>query len=97
MLQRAQLDIGGAQFVARLGRDVAGGGQGVQRLQGARRAQGPVASAQDQLLGLDVELDLADAAPAQLQIGTRRLQSLSGLVNVDLLLDRLDVEHGLII
>ena len=66
MLQRPQLMIGRRQFVARLGRHMAALGQGVQRLQRARRPQPLVASAQDQLLGLDVELDLADAAAPQL-------------------------------
>ncbi|MNX81695.1 hypothetical protein D3C86_1133900 [compost metagenome] len=97
MLQPAQLDIGGGQFVARLGRHMAPLGQRLQRLQRARRAQALVAPAQDQLLRLDVELDLADAAAPQLQIGPRRLQPFAGLVDVDLFLDRLDIQHRLVV
>jgi hypothetical protein len=48
---------------------VAGVDQGLQRVERATAAQVRVAAAEDQLLGLDVELDLADAAAPQLEVG----------------------------
>ncbi len=53
-----------------------------------------MAAAQDQLLGLDVEFHLADAAAAQLQVGALGAQPLVHLVGVDLALDRMDVGDG---
>ena len=94
MLQGAQPAIGVGQFVGRLGRDVAGFGKGGQGLQGARRSQGRVPPAQDQLLGLDVELDLADAAAAELQVRALGGEPIVDLVDMDLPLDRVDVGDG---
>ena len=97
MLKAAQFDVGLGQFDGDGGRYVAGSGQRGQGLVGAMQPQRVVAAAEDQLLGLGVEFDLANAAPAEFQIGPGRLQTLAGLVGVDLSLDRLDVEHGLVV
>jgi hypothetical protein len=94
VLQRAQVAIGLDQIVAVLGRDVAGVRQGRQGVQGARAAQVRMAAAQDQLLGLDEELDLADAAAPQLQVRALGGQAVVHLVGVDLALDRMDVGDG---
>ncbi len=65
-----------------------------QRLERAAGAQAGIASAQDQLLGLDEELDLADAAAAELDVGALGGEALVDLLRVDLPLDRLDVGDG---
>ena len=49
------------------------------------------------MLGLDEELDLADTTAPQFQISPRRLQPFARLIGMDLFLDRLDIQHGLII
>ena len=59
-----------------------------------RELSAGVATAEDQLLGLDEELDLADAAGAQLQVGARRGQPRVGPQFLDLALDRMDVGDG---
>jgi hypothetical protein len=43
--------------------------QTLQHLQRGAAAQGRIAAAGDQLLGLDEEFDLADAAAAELDVG----------------------------
>ena len=68
--------------------------QGCQSIQGTVRTQGRIAAAKDQLLGLDVELNLANAASAQLEIGPLGGQPIIDLVDVDLPLDRMDVSNG---
>jgi len=50
------------------GCDPASGGQHVERMAGPAHAQGGVSAAVDQLMGLRVEFDLADAAPPALHI-----------------------------
>jgi hypothetical protein len=94
MFQSAQVAIGLDQVVAVLGRHVAGIRQGGQCLQGARAAQIRMAAAQDQLLGLDEELDLANAAAPQLQVRALGGQAVVHLVGVDLAFDRMDVGDG---
>ncbi len=94
MFQRAQGSIGLGQFGGHLEVHVARGGQGVQRVDRAGAAQTRVATAQDQLLGLDVEFDLADPAMAQFQVRALGLHALIDLVHMDLALDRVDVGYG---
>ncbi len=94
VLQPAQAGVGARHLRGRVGRHVPVGRQGGEGVQGARRAQVAVASAQDQLLGLDIELDLADAAAPQLQVGAARGHRFAGLVGMDLALDRMDVGDG---
>ena len=66
----------------------------VDRLAGGRRAQLRLASAPDQLLGLGEELDLADAAAAQLDIVTGDGDLAMALDRLDLALDGMDVLDG---
>ena len=97
VLEAAKLDIGSGHFGGDVGGQVPFRDQGGERIDRPGTAQRRIAAAEDQLLGLGVELDLADAAAPELQIGARRLHRLAGLVDVDLSLDRLDVEDGLIV
>ena len=53
-----------------------------------------IAAAQDQLLGLGEELDLADAAAAELDVVARDLDGAAAAMGVDLALDRMDVVDG---
>ena len=91
VLQRAQIDIGLAQIAFGLHADHVCGCEGAQRIQRPPRPQGRIATAEDELLGLGEELDLADAAPPQLHVvpgdGDRR----AALGGMDLALDRVDV------
>src|SRR4051812_47820860 len=73
---------------------MAGGSQGLERLDGPIGAQGGVAAAKNQLLGLHVELDLADAAMAELEVSALGVQPVIDLVDMDLALDRMDVLDG---
>ena len=68
--------------------------QGVQRVQRPRCPQPAVPPAEDQLLGLDEELDLPDAAAAELQVRTGRREPVIHLVDMDLALDGMDVRNG---
>ena len=71
-----------------------GGVQGCERVERPVAAQFRVATAQDQLLGLDEELDLPDPAPAKLQIDPFGRDTLIDLVDVNLALDGVDVSNG---
>ena len=94
VLQRAQAFVSFGQLSADIRRHMTRVAQSLKRIDRAARAQGRVPPAEDQLLGLGEELDLADAAAPQLQVRPRRLQPLARLVDVDLPFDRLDVEDG---
>ena len=94
MLDITQAHIGLGQFLAGLRGHVPGLGQRGERLQGPAAAKLRIAAAQDQLLGLDVELDLPDAARAQLEIDALGRHPLVDLVRVDLALDGMDVGDG---
>ena len=50
-----------------------------------------MAAPQDELLGLDVEFDLADAAAPELKVGAGRRQAFVSVGGMDLALDRVDV------
>ncbi len=66
-------------------------GQRLQHVERAPAAQFRLASAGDQLLGLDEELDLANAAAAELDVvAGDRDHGMAAMV-VDLALDRMDV------
>ena len=62
-----------------------------QRLAGAAEPQRGIAAAEDELLGLGEELDLADAAAAELHVVARHLDRAAAAMGVDLALDRMDV------
>ena len=68
VLDPAQKAIGLDHLVGGLRVDMAGQRQGTQRRAGAAQPQRGVAAAEDELLGLGEELDLADAAAAQLDV-----------------------------
>ena len=94
VLPPPQVVIGAGQFRGAVGRHMPRLLQGDEGLQRARGAQVRVPPAEDQLLGLDEELDLPDAAPAQLQVRPRRREPVIHLVDVDLALDGMDVGNG---
>ena len=64
MLPAAKLVVGAGHVGGGRRLDLPGLGQGGQGLQGARDPQIGMSAAQNELLGLDVKLDLPDAAPA---------------------------------
>ena len=91
VLDPAKEAVGLDQLVRGGARQPAGLDQGAQRGAGGRRAQLGHAAAQDQLLGLDEELDLADAAAADLEVVAGDPDRAVAAVGVDLPLDRVDV------
>ena len=94
MLDRAQRGVGGGQLVARGAVDPAEFRQRRQHVERAPAAQFRLAAAGDELLGLDEELDLADAAAAELDVvAGDRHHGVAAMV-VDLALDRMDVGDG---
>ena len=94
VLERAQGAVALDQVARRVQRDPAAVGQRRQRDAGPRVAQARLAPAQDELLGLGEELDLADAAAAHLQVVAERPDGGEAAVGVDLALDRVDVADG---
>jgi hypothetical protein len=101
VFDRAQEAIRGGQFGGGAGRQVASANQEPQGHKGACLAQGGVSAAPDELQGLDQELDLADAALAELHVVAgddghlRRGAGERGfLVLVDAALHGVDVGHG---
>ena len=66
-------------------------GERAQRVAGSGLAQGWDAAAPDELLGLGEELDLADAAAAELDVVAVDLDAAAAAMGVDLALDRVDV------
>ena len=83
VLDLAVFAVMGGKLTRDLGWDPALGGQRGQRIDRAARAQVGVASSRDQLLGLGEELDLADAAPAQLEVMARHADAVQPLVVAD--------------
>ena len=94
MLDPAQEAIGLDQLVAPPRRDMAGRRQRAQRRAGAAQAERGIAAAEDELLGLGEELDLADAAAAELDVVAQHLDRAAAAMGVDLALDRMDVLDG---
>src|SRR5262245_24118952 len=68
VLDTAQEEIGGTQFPGGVGGDPASLGETIERLDGSPRPELGVTSAGNELLGLGKELDIADAAAAELDI-----------------------------
>ena len=91
VLEPAQEPVGGDQIVGDLRLDPAGRRQRAQRRAGRRRPHLRQPAAQDQLLRLDEELDLADAAAADLEIVAGDPDPAVAAMRVDLPLDRMDV------
>ena len=91
VLQAPQIPISLDQLLGRFPVDVACRRQGRERSLGLDTAQLRLAAAPDQLLGLREELDLADAAAAQLDIVPLDGDLRPALEGVDLALDGMDV------
>ena len=91
VLDRAQEAIGRLHVVARVGLDPAVFGQLVEGGERVAVAQRRVAAAGDQLLGLGEELDLADAAAADLDVVALDRDLAVAAIGVDLPLHRLHV------
>ena len=91
VLGATQEAIGFDQLVGDGAFEPAGIDQGAQRGTGAGRPQLGQAATQDQLLGLDEELDLANAAAPHLEIVAGHPDLAVAPIGVDLPLDRVDV------
>ena len=91
VLDRAEIAVGLDQLVRHAALDPSGIDQGQQARLRAGGAERRVAAAEDQLLGLGEELDLADAASPQLYVVTVDRNGLVAAMRVDLALDRVDV------
>ena len=94
MLDGAQPAVGFGELVARLRCDPAFVGQLLQHVERARAAQSRAPAAEDELLGLDEELDLADAAAAELHVVSGHRDGLVALHRLDLALHRVNVGYG---
>ena len=94
MFEGAQETIGLGKIARGVGAHMAGRLQGLERAERRGIAQRRIAPAQNQLLGLHEELDLADAAAPELDVvaGDRDLAMAD--MGVDLPLDRMDVLDG---
>ena len=91
MLDPPQEPVGLDQLVRDLRLQPARPDQSAQRIAGRRHADVRDPAAQDQLLGLDEKLDLADAAAPDLDVVARHPDRAVAAVGVDLALDRVDV------
>ncbi len=91
VLDGAQEGVGCSEFVARLLRDPAIVVEARQHRDGGAPAQDRAPSAEDELLGLHEELDLADAAAAELDVVTGDGERLVAAHGVDLALHRVHV------
>ena len=94
MLEPAEKSVRVDQRVHRLLARASGGGERFECVAGRAGAQRAVAPAPDELLRLRVELDLANAAPATLDVVPGDVKVLVAGLGVDLPLDRLDVLDG---
>ena len=94
MLDRAQERVGRGKRVAGGGVDPAGLRQRTEHRHRAAAAQFGPPPAEDQLLRLHEELDLADAAAAELDVVAAHRQRLVAAHHVDLALHRVDVGDG---
>ena len=91
VFDHAQEPVGGVEIVARLGADPAALGERLERPQRLAAAQLGMPAAGDELLGLHEELDLADAAAAELDVVALDRDLLVAAIGVDLALHRMDV------
>ena len=91
MFDPAQEAIGLDQLLGRPVGDVARDGKRAQGLDSPAQSQRHVAAAEDQLLGLGEELDLADAAATELNIVAEHLDRSATSMGIDLPLDRMNV------
>ena len=91
VLDAAQEIVGRRQIVARGGVDPAAVGERGERRERVAAAQFGVAAAGDELLGLDEELDLANAAAAELDVVALDRDVAVAAIGVDLPLHRVHV------
>ena len=91
VLEAAQEAVGLDQVVGGLRLDPARLRQRPQRRAGGRRPRFRQSAAEDQLLGLDEELDLADAAATDFEVVAGDPDPAVAAMRVDLPLDRMDV------
>ena len=91
VLDPAQEHVRPAEIVDRLGADPLVGVKALEHVEGARPAHLRTAAAEDELLGLDEELDLADAAAPELDVVSGNDDPLVAAHGVDLALHRMDV------
>ncbi len=91
VLDHTQIDIGLGEILERVGADPVVGMQLAQHFQRARSPHLRPAAAEDELLGLDEELDFADAAAPELDVVAGHRDALVTLDGVDLALHRVDV------
>ena len=95
VLDAAQEKVGFPELVARARFDPAGLGEAVEHGERRTAAQRCVAAAEDELLGLDEEFDLADSAATELHVMPVHRDDAMALVRMDLPLDRVHVgERG---
>ena len=91
VLDRAQEPIGRVEIGAGIGADPAALGERRKRRQRLAAAQLGMPAAGDELLGLHEELDLADAAAAELDVVALDRDLVVAAIGVDLALHRVDV------
>src|SRR5437868_15413230 len=91
MLDPAEEGIGGGELIGDEVLDAFGLGESPERVAGRGDAQLRQAAAPDELLGLREELDLADAAAAELDVVAGDGDAAAAAMRVDLALDRVDV------
>ena len=91
MLDRAQEPVGVFEIVARGRVDPAAVGERAQRHQRLAAAQLRIASAGDELLGLDEEFDFPDAATAELDVVALDRDDAVAAIGVDLALHLVNV------
>ena len=94
VLDRAQENVGGFHIVARVFVDPAILRQPVEGGQRIAVAQGGIASARNQLLGLREKFDLANAATAKLDVVTFHRDLAVAAIGIDLPLHGVDVGNG---
>ena len=97
VLDVAEVPVGGRQLPGRLRIDPVGVGEPEQRLVGPTAPKRGHATTGDQLLGLNEELDLADAAAPELDVVALDRDLAETAMAVDLALDRMNVgDRGVI-
>ena len=94
VLDAAQKEVGLAQVLLRLGAHPVVGAELAQHVERARAAHLRTAAAEDQLLRLDEEFDLADAAAAELHVVAGHDDAVVAAHRVDLALHCMDVGDG---
>jgi hypothetical protein len=94
VFDHTQETVSGGEIIAHLIVDPAAGGQRRERLQRRFEAQLGISAAGDELLRLDEEFDLADAAPAELDVVPFHRDFIVAAIGVDLALHRVHVGNG---